>query len=161
MITVNDIGDRLEELVQAAFPEEKVYRELCPSDFTRPCTLIVADECAVDVGYSPMTAVLQPTFTLTTFAVTDEFYHSHLAELHRRQAKLLGLLLPGYIKAGDRAPKVTRIKMAGGYDYDTVTVTFSVTVNKAEFMEQATAPEAQSIAARLNIRGAGVSAETP
>lgn len=151
MITGNDIGDRLEELVRELFPGETVYRELCPAGFARPCTLIVQDECTVNVGYSPAAAELRPVFTLTTFVEVDEYYHSHLSELHRRQTKLLGLLMPGYITAGKRSPKVAAVKLGGGYDYDTVTVTFSVAVGKAEFMAQASAPTAEHIEARCSI----------
>jgi hypothetical protein len=155
MITVNDIGDRLEELVRAAFPEEEVHRELCPAGFTRPCNLIVLDECSVNVSLAPNLAELQPTFTITTFAETDEYYHSHLAELHKRQAKVLALFLPGFIKVGSRAPKVGKLKMGGGYDYDTVTVTFTITIDRAEFIEQAQTPTAENIETRLDIKYAG------
>ena len=56
--------------------------------------------------------------------------------------------MPGYIRVKDpddphgkgRAPHVTELKLAGGYDYDTVTVTFSLTLSRADFMEAETAP---------------------
>ena len=87
-------------------------------------------------------------FTLTTFVEVDEYHHSHLRALHRRQMVLTGLFMPGYIRVKDpadpkgkgRAPKVTGLKLAGGYDYDTVTVTFSLTLSRADFMEAETAP---------------------
>lgn len=152
MIAGNDIADRLEELVMELFPEDPVYRELCPNGFTRPCTLIVQDGCEVGVGYSPRLVELRPTFTLTAFVEVDEYHHSHLTELHRRQTALLGLFLPGYIKAAGRAPKVDKLNLGGGYDYDTVTVRFSVIVDRMELMEQENAPSAEHIEARAFLR---------
>ncbi|HIT31681.1 MAG TPA: hypothetical protein IAC25_02440 [Candidatus Enterenecus stercoripullorum] len=133
MITPNDIMDRIAELVAEKFPGEDIHRELCPQGFTRPCTLIVQDECNCNVGFGPDIVELTPVFTLTTFVQVDEYHHSHLAGMHQRQMALAGLFLPGYLKVGDRAPKVTGLKMAGGYDYDTVTVTFSLTLSRSDF----------------------------
>ncbi len=65
----------------------------------------------------------------------DEYSHSHLAALHLRQMTLAGLLLPGYVKVADRAVKVRELKMGGGYDYDTVSVTFSFTLSRKDFEE--------------------------
>ncbi len=140
MITPNDIMDRIAELVAEKFPWEDIHRELCPQGFTRPCTLIVQDECTCNVGFGPGIVELVPVFTLTTFVETDEYHHSHLAGMHQRQMALASLFLPGYLKVGDRAPKVTGLKLAGGYDYDTVTVTFSYTLLRSEFEEAVTAP---------------------
>lgn len=140
MLTPNDIADRLQELAEKKFPGEQVYRELVPRDFKRPCNLIVLDNCGVDVGYGCNLVELQPTITITTFVETDEYHHSHMPVMHARQAMLAGLLLPGYVKVGDRAPKVTEMVLDGGYDYDTVTVTFSYVVDRREFMDILQAP---------------------
>lgn len=135
MLTPNDIADRLQELASEKFPGEEIYRELVPRDFKRPCNLIGLDNCEVDVGYGSNLVELQPTIIMTTFVETDEYHHSHLAAMHARQATLAGLLLPGYIKVGDRAPKVIKLVLAGGYDYDTVTATFSYALDRGEFMD--------------------------
>ena len=140
--------DTLEELVAAKFPQETIYRNMAPQGFTRPSNLIVLDQCEGDAQFGTGVVELRPQFTLTTFVAVDEYHHSHLAELHRRQMVLTGLFLPGYIRVKDpadpqgkgRAPKVTALKLAGGYDYDTVMVTFSLTLNRADFMEAETAP---------------------
>lgn len=135
MLTPNDIADRLEALARERFPGEEVHRELTPQGFTRPCTLIVQDACKGDVSFGTGTVELRPTFTLTTYVETDEYHHSHLPELHRRQMALVGLLLPGYVRVGDRAPKVSAITMDGGYDFDTVTVTFAYTLDRKDFTD--------------------------
>lgn len=148
MITPNDIMDALEALVEEKFPGEALYRNLAPQGFERPSNLLVLDQCEGELGFSPGVVELRPQFTLTTFVPVDEYHHSHLAELHRRQMVLTGMFLPGYIRVKDpadpkgkgRAPKVTALKLAGGYDYDTVTVTFSLTLNRADFLAAESAP---------------------
>lgn len=153
MITPNDMMDRLKELVEGAFPGEPVYLDLTPSGFERPCTLIVLEDFEGEVNFSTGGIEMRPVFTMTAFVPVDEFHHSHLAELHRRQTKLAGLLLPGYIRVGDRAPKVAKpIKLGGGYDYDAVTVTFSYTLSRKDFMEQEQAPLMEHVQIREEVR---------
>lgn len=156
MITPNDIADRLEALIREKFPGEEVYRELCPQGFARPCSLIVLDGCTGVVGYGTQIVEFRPTFTMTTFVTVDEYHHSHLAELHRRQMILTGLLLPGYIRVGDRAPKVADdIQMTGGYDYDTVTVTFSYTLSRQDFEEIEQKPDMLELHLRTEVNTYG------
>lgn len=133
-ITPSDIADALETLVAAAFPDEKIYRELTERDFSRPCTLIVQKGCTGDVDVGSNIVELRPTFTLTTFVKVDPYHNSHLADLHLRQMRLVGLFLAGFIRVKDRGPKVHGVEMGGGYDYDTVTVTFRYTLDRSDFM---------------------------
>lgn len=148
MVTPNDILDALEALVREKFPEEEVYRERVPSGFQRPSTLIILEPFEGDANFGTSVVELRPVFTLTTFVEVDEYHHSHLRALHQRQLVLAGMFMPGYIRVKDpddphgkgRAPHVTELKLAGGYDYDTVTVTFSLTLSRADFMEAETAP---------------------
>lgn len=134
MLTPNDIANRLELLVGSKFPGEKIYRELVPVEFERPSNLIVQESCEGFVDFGCAVVELQVKFKLTTFVQVDEYHHSHLQELHLRQMQLVGLFLPGYIEVGGRAPKVTELTMAGGYDYDTVTITFSYVLDRGDFM---------------------------
>ena len=148
MVTPNDILDALEALVREKFPEEEVYRERVPSGFQRPSTIIILEPFEGDANFGTGVVELRPVFTLTTFVEVDEYHHSHLRALHQRQLVLAGMFMPGYIRVKDpddpngkgRAPHVTELKLAGGYDYDTVTVTFSLTLSRADFMEAETAP---------------------
>lgn len=145
MITPQDIADRLEELVREKFPDEPVYRELVPSDFTRPSTLIVQEGCVGNVGYGCSIVELRLTFTLTTYVPVDEYHHSHLAALHLRQMQLVGILMPGFIKVADRAPKVEEMQLDGGYDFDTVQVTFSLTLDRNDFINIPQLPAMQQL----------------
>ena len=155
MLTPNDIADRLDELVKEAFPGEEVHRELVPQGFRRPCNLIVQEPWKSEPGFGTGVIMLHPVYTLTTFVEVDEYYHTHLATMHLRQLKLLGLLLPGYVKVGDRAPKVESIEMAGGYDYDTVTVTFGYTLDRQNFEKIKQWPNMEQLHMRMEVRTYG------
>lgn len=133
-ITPNDIADRLQGLVETAFPGEEIYRDLVEEGFSRPSTLIVYEGGSADPGYGSNIVEMQDRFTLTTFVKVDPYHNSHLAGLHIRQMKLVGLFVPGYIKVRDRAPKVVSIERGGGYDYDTVTVTLSYALDRNDFL---------------------------
>lgn len=135
MTSPQQIADRLEELLLEKFPGEPVYRELVPTDFSRPSNLIVQNVCKGNVGYGCTVVELRPKFTINTYVPVDEYHHSHLETLHHRQMAIVGLLILGYIKVGDRAVKVSEVLLDGGYDYDTVTVTFTVTIDRNEFIE--------------------------
>ena len=143
MLTPTQIADEIEAQVRAIFPGEECYREEAPKNFTRPCTLLVG---------------LQPTYTLTTFVEVDEYHNSHYADLHSRQRRLLALFMPGYLlveaEPGKRAraPKVVKLTTGGGYDYDTVTVVFEYAVDRREFLAPETAPPAEEIRVRPDIK---------
>lgn len=133
-ITPSDIADTMETLIAAEFPGETIYREVVETDFARPCTLIVQNGCTGEVDVGSNIVELYPTFTLTTFVKTDPYHNSHLTALHLRQMRLVGLLLAGFIRVQDRTPKVHGVEMSGGYDYDTVAVTFRYTLDRSDFL---------------------------
>jgi hypothetical protein len=156
MLTPNDIADQIEVLVREKFPDEPVYRELTPNNFQRPSTLIVQEPWEADAEFGPHILTLRPVFTLTTFVPVDDYHQSHLAPMHLRQMALVGLFLPGFIEMPNgRAPHVEVLSMAGGYDFDTVTVKFQYNLNRKDFMELDTAPLAQQLQFRLNINEEG------
>ena len=136
MITPSDIADVLKSLIHAEFPGEELYEELTPNNFTRPCNLIEQGSVEGDVDFSCGIIEMRASFTITTFVEADEYHHSHLAELHLRQMRLVKLLLPGFIRVQDRSPKVFgKITMSGNYDYDSIKVTFSYYLDRGDFMK--------------------------
>lgn len=151
MLTPNDIGDVLEELIRKRFPGETVYREFCPDIFERPSTFLELESCGADVAFNTGAVALRPVFAATTFTEVDEYYHSHLKELSARQFALLGLVLPGFLKVGDRAPAVERTALENGYDYATVRIRFRYTLDRAEFMELEQLPLMQDLRLREEI----------
>lgn len=136
MITNNDIADAIERLVREKFPGEPVYRNYTPADFNRPSTLLELSGGKFYPNFSCGVVEIRPQFTLTTFCAVDPYHQQDNPELDRRQMVLLGLFLPGYIKVGDRAPRVLdEGKLENGLDYAAVTVTLSYTINRDEFMD--------------------------
>ena len=158
MLTPTQIADEIEVQVRPIFPGEECYREKCPENFTRPCTLLVEGDCEIDPNKGSCLVGLQPTYTLTTFVEVDEYHNSHYADLHSRQRRLLALFMPGYLLVEEapgkraRAPKVVKLTTGGGYDYDTVTVIFEYAVDRREFLAPETAPPAGEIRVRPDIK---------
>ena len=59
---------------------------------------------------------------------------------------LTAILMPGFIKVKDRAPKVARLELEGGEDFASVKVTFSYAVSREEFLELEEAPAMEEFA---------------
>ena len=122
MITNNYIADAIAGLVEKAFPGEPVYRDYAPTGFQRPSNLV---EMSGGKFY--------PTFGC---GQVEPYHQQDDMELTRRQMKLLGLFLPGYVKVKDRAPHVLdEGEMGNGLDFAALTVTLSYVLDRREFME--------------------------
>lgn len=150
MITPQDIKGRLGELVAERFPGETLYTDRVPDKFTRPGNYLALVQCTGDAEMGSGVVELRPVFKLDTFAEVDAYGNCDQRELAGRQMALTGLLLPGYIRVGDRAPKVKKLELQTGTDYARVTVTFSLTLDRADFMEAAEAPTAEHLGIRYH-----------
>lgn len=136
MLTNNDIAAAIAALVAEKFPGEPVYRGYVPTGFARPSTLLEQSGGKLLPSFGCGTVELRPQFTLTAFVETDAYHQGDGAELCRRQMALLGLFLPGYIRIGDRAPRVLDGgELANGLDFAAVTVTLAYTLGRQDFME--------------------------
>ena len=133
MITPNDILEAIAAKIREKFPGEELYLEYIPQKFQRPSNLVVLESCAGDVGWGTAAVELRPVYSITTFVPVDEYHHSHLAALHLRQMVLTGLFLPGYLRVGDRAPKVQQLNLEGNYDSDSLRVRFQLTLSRGDF----------------------------
>ncbi len=152
MITNNDILDAAAALVEAEFPGEPVYRSYQPVAYKRPSTLLEVAGGEAFPNFSCGVVEIRPRLTLTTFGETDAYDHADTAELIRRQMRLLGLFLPGYIKVKNRAPRVLDgIEMDNGLDYAAITVPLSYTLNREEFMDLEQAETAGDIHIRTEV----------
>ena len=78
MLLPNDIGDAIEERVKALFEGEEFYREMVPSDFSRPSSFLQLADIGTGVNFGTGIVEIRPLFELTTFVKVDEYYHSHL-----------------------------------------------------------------------------------
>lgn len=152
MIYPQDIMDALAEQIRGKFPGEPVYLNREPSGFQRPSTLVALGKCAgqADMGFGVVE--LRPVVAITAFTEVDEYHHSHLQELNRRQMVLTGLLLPGYVQVQDRAPKVVKLEMESGWDFATVAATFSVTLDREDFISLEQAPVAQTVGMAFQVQ---------
>ena len=122
MLYPQDIIDRLKELVEEKFPGEPVYLDTLPNGFARPSTL---GKFTGDAGFAPRLVEFSPVIELVTFPERDAHALSSQREVNRRQMLLTAILMPGFIKVGDRAPKVAKLELEGGTDFASVTATFS------------------------------------
>lgn len=151
MLLPNDIGDAIEERVKALFEGAEFYREMAPDDFTRPSNFLQLENIGTGVNFGAGLVEIRPLFALTTFVEVDEYHHSHLQKIDRRLFLLLGLFLPGYLKAGDRAPHVEQLSAESGYDFGTVRARFKYSLDRADFEELEDHPQMQSLHLREEI----------
>ena len=151
MITPQDIKDRLDELVREKFPGEQVYIDRVPDSFQRPSNHIALVQCAGNAEMASGIVELRPVFTLNTFAETDAYGYCESRTLSLRQMVLTGIFLPGCLRVKDRAPKVKALEMKQGTDFSSVTVTFSITLDRNDFMELEALPAAEHVAAAFRL----------
>lgn len=136
MITNNDIADAIQALVEKEFPGEPLYRDYTPTGFQRPSNLLEVSGGKFYPNAACGSVEVRPQFTLTTFVTVDEYHQQDDSELTRRQMRLMGLFLPGYVKVKDRAPHVLdEGEMENGLDFAAITVALSYTLDRREFME--------------------------
>lgn len=146
MITPQDIKDQLEVLIREKFPDEAFYPGRVPDSFTRPSNHVELSQCVGSVEVAPGIVELRPVFTITTFDKVDGYGYCDQRALSYRQMILTGILLPGYIKVKDRAPKVKAMELKSGTDFASVVVTFSLTLDRSDFKEMEQAPMAGHLA---------------
>lgn len=156
MITNNDIAGAIAGLVEKAFPGEPVYRDYTPTGFQRPSNLVELSGGKFYPNFGCGQVELRPQFTLTTFVEVDPYHQQNDMELTRRQMKLLGLFLPGYVKVKDRAPHVLdEGEMENGLDFAALTVTLSYVLDRQEFMEIQQLPDMLELHLRQEVNTYG------
>lgn len=156
MITNNDIADAIAALVEKAFPGEPVYRDYAPTGFQRPSNLVEISGGKFYPNFGCGQVELRPRFTLTTFVKADSYHQQDDVELTRRQMKLMGLFLPGYVKVKDRAPHVLdEGEMENELDFAALTVTLSYVLDRQEFMEIQQLPDMLELHLRQEVNTYG------
>jgi hypothetical protein len=136
------ILEAVAERLRAVFPGETIYENLAPRDFQRPSNLVELTSIAVDtqgMGLAVVNVVYK--VRITTFCVVDEVHDSHLPTLDLRAMTILGAFVNGYVKALDRAPKVTALAADTAlYDSAEVNLTLALAVDRAELAPESVAP---------------------
>lgn len=156
MITNNDIADAIAGLVEKAFPGEPVYRDYAPTGFQRPSNLVEISGGKFYPNFGCGQVELRPRFTLITFVEVDPYHQQDDMELTRRQMKLMGLFLPGYVKVKGRAPHVLdEGEMENGLDFAALIVTLSYVLDRQEFMEIQQLPDMMELHLRQEVNTYG------
>lgn len=135
MIMPAEIAASLRAALESAFPGETVYEDLTPRDFTRPSNMVELVKITLDPqSFGQRVIGVQYQYKITTFSEVDEVHYSHLPVLDLRAMTIMGIFAPGYIKAGDRAPKVTACTADTSlFDCAEVTLTLALTLDRSDF----------------------------
>lgn len=155
IVTPNMIMSAIKEKLSEAFPGEIIYENLTPVGFERPSNMMELTGMSLDPLSMGSGAVnLQYKFKITTYCQVDEVHDSHLPTLDLRCMTIMGAFAAGYVKAGDRAPKVTACaaNTDGLYDYAEVQLTFALTVDRSEFCPKGILPLVEELNTKLNAK---------
>ncbi len=138
------------ERLAETFPGEPVYEDVTPRDFERPSNMVELAAISLDPQSMGRAVVsIQYKYKITTFCTVDEVHDSHLPTLDLRAMMILGAFAQGYLKAADRALKVAALAADTSlYDSAEVTLTLSLTVDRAEFSSEELRPIMQDLTVR-------------
>lgn len=157
MITPNEYGDAIEALLAEAFPGEKVYREIVPENFERPCNEIECVGFTAGAQISAGAIDTEVKMVVRTFVPVDEYHNSQFSGLYRRAMTILGLFARGYIKVSDpdtaarRAPKVTAAGVpVTGKDFAEVQLSFRLQLARADFAPAEVLPVMEELHMKLD-----------
>lgn len=150
-ITTEMMTDAVSARVETAFPGETLYRNLAPVGFERPSNMVELTGIKLDpLGFGPGAVDLQYQYKITTFCVVDEVHDSHLPTLDLRAMAIMAAFAQGYVKVGNRAPKVTACTAKTElYDCAEVLLTLSLSVDRIEFCPETIWPVMEHLNARV------------
>lgn len=143
------------EKLQEVFPGEAVYENLTPADFERPSNMVELTGLSLDPLTMGSGAVsMQYQFKITTFCEVDEVHDSHLPTLDLRAMTILSAFAAGYLKVGDRAPKLTACtaNTGGLYDYAEVKLTLTLAMDCGEFSPETVIPWMEQLNMKLKTK---------
>lgn len=155
MIYPKDVQEAIRIKLETVFPGEKVYVDLTPMRFQRPSNLIELAGIEMDVLSGGSNVVtLRWQVKITTFCKVDEVHDSHLPTLDLRAMTILGAFAAGYLRVGDRAPKITTCSAdTSGYDFAQVKLILSLTMDRSEFCPKESYPVAEELHTKINGKG--------
>jgi len=138
IITPEILQAAIVERLKEVFPGEPVFEDVTRRNFQRPSNLAELQGVDLDpLGLGQGAVLLRYRFKLTTFAEVDEVHDSHLPVLAARAMLILGAFASGYLKAGDRAPKVTALQANTSlYDCAEIAIAFELALDRREFVPE-------------------------
>lgn len=155
IITPALMAGAIKARLQEAFPGEPVYENLTPREFGRPSNMVELVKLELNpLSLGAGSVTVQYHYKITTYCVVDEVHDSHLPTLDLRCMTILGAFADGYIKTGDRAPKVTACtaNTEGLYDYAEVKLTVSLAMDRSEFRPGEILPLMEDLNTKLNAK---------
>lgn len=145
----------IKERLEKTFPGETVYENLAPRDFQRPSNMVELLGMNLDaMGQGSGAVTLQYHVKITTYCEVDEVHDSHLPTLDLRCMAILGAFAAGYLRAGDRAPKITACtaNTDGLYDFAEVRLTVSVAMDRSEFCPEEISPLMETLNLKFEVK---------
>ena len=150
-LVLSGIKNRL----NAVFPDEPVYENLAPRDFQRPSNMVELVGMSMDaMGQGNGAVTLQYQVKITTYCEVDEVHDSHLPTLDLRCMAILSTFASGYLKIGDRAPRITACtaNTDGLYDFAEVKLTVSVAMDRSEFCPEEISPLMETLNLKFEVK---------
>ena len=140
MIKPDDFMTAIKDALAEQFPGETPYENRTPKNFSRPSNLV--ELISIRLGaIRPNAVTLLFSYKITDFVKVDDHYNSDTALLDFRTMMIVGGVFgAGYLKVGDRAPRVESTKTEHNFDYTETTVVLSLTYDRSEFLPSETLP---------------------
>ena len=150
-ITPEMMTDAVIAHVETALPGDTIYRNVAPIGFKRPSSMVELVGIKLDpLGLGSGAVGLLYQYKITTFCEVDEVHDSHLPTLDLRAMAIMAAFAQGYVKVGNRAPKVTACTAkTEAYDYAEVLLTLSLSVDRSEFCPESIQPVMENLSARV------------
>jgi len=105
VLEITEITEAINELIAKAYPNDPVYVNLIPKDFSRPSTLIAfVNTERTDASRKMLAVKIQ--YALTCFCEVDGHYNSDTQAVTERQDGIMRIFARGYIKVADRSVKL-------------------------------------------------------
>lgn len=140
LIKPENIMESLKNALLEQFPQESVYENLVPKNFSRPSNLVELSSIRV-TGIKNSIVTLQYTYRITDFVSVDERRQSDTALLDLRTVTIVGWIFgKGYLSVGDRAMTVESVSTEHNFDYTVTTAVLSLTYDRSEFAPASVLP---------------------
>lgn len=140
MITPDDFMTAIKAALKKTLPEDKaIYDNLVERDVERPCTMVELVTMQI-TDLTPRSTGFLFRYKITNWIDPDDYGDSDFSVLDLRTLLIEGIFGAGYLKVGNRAPKVTACASKHYRDYTEVTVDFSVAFDRQEFDPAAVLP---------------------
>ena len=124
MVSIKEILDSLEELMQGRFPTYTAYRNLVRQGFARPSFLVAAGKQTM-ADATARTVERSCEVRVTLFAPVDDYHDSQMDTLAAALASAMELFSCRAIAVGERYLDVGDAAGEVGYDYAECTIPLS------------------------------------